>query len=136
MTGEFHRRTFRWRNGVFGLLIFMAAACSTNSVSPAEPLPSLIRECETHTARVCGTWTRNKGTSTYSATWTQGSIATITPVRWSEDMIEFERRDSEGPTPTMQARYLAIRNGNTVSFGQVRWTNDGLTIFGTWDASW
>jgi hypothetical protein len=36
----------------------------------------------------------------------------------------------------MQARYLGIRHGNSVSFGQVRWTNDGLTIFGTWDASW
>jgi hypothetical protein len=36
----------------------------------------------------------------------------------------------------MYARYLGMRHNNSVSFGQVRWINDGLTIFGTWDASW
>jgi hypothetical protein len=114
----------------------LLTAC-TNAVSPGfESLPALIRECETHTARVCGTWTRSDNASTYAAVWSQGSTATIKAVQWTDDVIEFERTDTGGPTPKMKARYLAIRNGNTISFGQVRWSNDGLTMFGTWDATW
>jgi hypothetical protein len=119
------------------MALILCAACSSNPVSPGiGELPAVIRECETHTARVCGTWTLKAGTSNYSATWPQGSTATITALRWTDDIIELERHDTGGPTPSMYARYLGMRHNNSVSFGQVRWINDGLTIFGTWDASW
>ena len=113
-------------------------ACSTNSIDPVGggSLPSRISECETNTARVCGTWSRNAGTNTYAAVWSQNSTAIITVERWDDDLIEFTRRDTGGPTPTMVARYVGIPSANTVTKGQVRWTNNGLTIFGTWDASW
>jgi hypothetical protein len=115
----------------------LAAGCSSNSVAPAgDSLPLQISECETNTARVCGTWTRREGTNTYSAVWSQNSTATITVVRWGDDLIEFTRRDTGGPTPNMIARYVGIPRGNTVTKGQVQWINDGLTIFGIWDAAW
>ena len=117
-------------------VVLPITAC-TNAVSPNfDSLPPIIHECETHTARVCGTWTRSNNSQNYSAVWAQNSTATIRAVRWTDDLVEFERSDTGGPTPNMKARYLAIRNGNAISFGQVRWINDGLTIFGTWDATW
>jgi hypothetical protein len=130
-------RIMRLKYG-YAVALLACIACSTNSMSPApaDALPAVIQECETHTARVCGTWVRNAGTSDYIGSWAQGSKATITAVRWDEDIVEFVRRDTAGPTPSMQAHYLAIKNGRSVSFGQVRWINDGLTIFGTWDAGW
>ena len=134
MTGGFRSRV---SSPFLAVTLLLSAACSTNSTGPQlAGLPDVIRECETNTARVCGVWTRNSGARTYSATWVPGSTATITALQWNGDAIEFERRDTGGPTPNMQARYIALREGNSVRFGQVRWTNDGLTIYGTWDATW
>jgi hypothetical protein len=113
-------------------------ACSTHSIDPpgGNALPARIAECETHTARVCGTWTRIAGTNTYSAVWSQNSTAVIAVIRWDHDVVELARRDTGGPTPNMLARYIAIPGPNSVVKGQVRWVNDDLTIFGSWDASW
>lgn len=117
--------------------ILFSSGCSSSSLAPfGDSLPSQISECETHTARVCGTWTRREGTNTYSARWSQNSTATITVVRWQDDLVELTRRDTGGPTPNMMARYVAIPRENSVTKGQVQWTNDGLTIFGVWDAAW
>ena len=122
-------------SAALALLVF--SACSSTSIEPlGSSLPKQISECETHTARVCGLWVRNEGTSSYSATWAQNSTATITVVRWDSGIVEFSRRDTGGPTPRMVARYIGIPRGESVTKGQVEWTNDDVTIYGTWDASW
>lgn len=119
------------------IIAAFAAGCSTNSIDPVSgPLPSQISECETNTARVCGAWTRVAGTNTYTAMWAQNSTATITVEQWDDEFIELTRRDTGGPTPNMQARYIAIPGARSVTKGQVRWTDGGVTIYGTWDASW
>ena len=119
------------------LSLLVLSACSSNSIDPiGSSLPAQISECETNTARVCGVWVRIEGTNTYSATWSQNSTATITVVRWDRDLVEFSRRDTGGPTPRMIARYVGITRGESVTRGQVEWTNDAQTWYGTWDASW
>jgi hypothetical protein len=124
-----------WPSAALAFLGF--SACSSNSIDPlGTSLPAQISECETNTARVCGVWVRNEGTNSYSATWSQNSTAIITVVRWDSELIELTRRDTGGPTPRMLARYIAIPRRESVTKGQVEWTNDDLTIYGTWDASW
>ncbi|HKY99311.1 MAG TPA: hypothetical protein VJL35_15770 [Gemmatimonadaceae bacterium] len=119
------------------LALLIISACSSNSIDPiGSSLPAKISECETNTARVCGVWVRKEGTNSYSATWSQNSTAIITVVRWDSNLVELSRRDTGGPTPRMVARYIAIPRGESVTKGQVEWTNDDLTIYGTWDASW
>ena len=124
---------------VLGLLgcAVAPAACDhgTDIVTPV-PLPSQITECETHTARVCGTWSLVAGTRTYNAVWSQGSKATITVVQFDSKTIVFDRVDNAGPTPDMNAHYVGIPSGAAVNSGTVQWKNDGLTISGIWDASW
>lgn len=127
-----------WRASVLLAVAWATASCHTHPLDP-EPtpsLPSLIEECETNTARVCGTWGLIPGTLTYSATWTNGSRAIITVVQLDERAVVFRRRDTSGPTSDMVARYVAIPDGNTVQRGQVRWTTGGLTFFGIWEAEW
>jgi hypothetical protein len=123
------------------LLVVVAFAGATCRLHPLDPdptpaLPSVIQECETNTARVCGTWALNPGTSTYSASWVNGSKAIITVVQLDERAVVFTRRDTSGPTSDMIARYVAIPDGKAVQRGQVRWSTGGLTFFGIWDAEW
>src|SRR5687768_13760626 len=119
-------------------MAFTALACHRNPRASAIParLPSVIRECERNTAIVCGTWTLDVGTSTYSASWTNGSKAVISVVHFDDRALVFTRRDTAGPTRDMVARYVAIRDENRVERGQVRWTTGGITFFGIWDAEW
>jgi hypothetical protein len=121
-------------------LLFLSAAAGCRSMplaaAPTSTLPSTITECETHTARVCGTWTLLPGTAMYSASWLNGSRANITAIQLDGRAVVFTRFDTGGPTPKMVARYVAIPDGRTVRNGQVRWSDGGLIFFGTWDASW
>jgi hypothetical protein len=131
--------TFSLRRTALPLLFaLIAVACHHRPVNEdvAPALPAEIRECETNTARICGTWTRVVGTSTYSASWANGSKAIITVVQLDDRAVVFTRRDTEGPTRDMVARYVAIPDGSVIRRGQVRWTTGGLTFFGIWDAHW
>jgi hypothetical protein len=112
------------------------AACDHASVVAPIPLPTQITECETHTARVCGTWSLVSGTRTYTANWPQGSEATITVVQFDAAAVVFNRTDNAGPTPDMNAHYVGVLSGASVRSGVVQWTTGGQTFSGTWDATW
>ncbi len=119
------------------LLALMLSGCDSDSTVVADPtLPDVIQECETNTARVCGTWTRQPNTNTYLAQWTQGSQAVVTVVQLDSRAAIFTRKDTGGPTADMVARYIGFADGKTVQKGQVRWTTGGLTFYGTFDAQW
>lgn len=121
---------------VFFALTSMACHHHPVNEDVVPALPAKIRECETNTARICGTWTLVVGTSTYSANWVNGSKAIITVVQLDDRAVVFTRRDTAGPTRDMVARYVAIPDGSVVRSGQVRWTTGSLTFFGIWDAHW
>lgn len=95
-----------------------------------------IFACETNSAEVCGTWTRLNNSAEYIAQWPQGSEAIITVVRFDATGVVFDRRDTEGPTPDMVARYTGIPEGREVQDGVVRWTTGGWTFQGSWRATW
>lgn len=135
-------RTFleqaRYSSGLLICAMMIPAACdhpTTNVIEPAL-LPAQINECETNTQRVCGTWTLVSGTNTYSATWPQGSNATITMIQFDPAAVVFNRIDNAGPTPDMNARYVGILSGTSVKTGVVQWTTGGQTFSGKWDANW
>ena len=133
------KNSIRLGAGVLGLLgcAVAPAACDhgTDLVAPIQ-LPSQITECETHTQRVCGTWTLVPGTRTYTAIWSQGSKATISVAQFDSKAVVFDRVDNAGPTPNMNAHYVGILSGARVNGGAVQWTDGGVIISGTWDASW
>ena len=123
--------------GLMGCVVAPAACdrAATNVIAPAT-LPAQINECETNTQRVCGTWSLVAGTRTYSATWPQGSKATITVTQFDADAVVFRRTDSQGPTPDMVAKYVAIPSGARVTNGIVQWNTGGQIFSGSWEASW
>jgi hypothetical protein len=116
--------------GLISLAAF--AGCASSAIS--EPLPATLTECEAHTAVVCGTWTLRPGKS-YFARWSQDSEAVITVRRFSSSRVEFDRRDTAGPTTGMHAVYRGTRSGHGAG-GMVTWMNQGDTITGPWEASW
>jgi hypothetical protein len=122
--------------GFLGCAVAPAACDHAADVIAPVPLPSQITECETNTQRVCGTWSLVTGTRTYSATWPQGSKATISVVQFDSAAVVFNRTDNAGPTPGMNAHYVGIPSGATVKNGVVQWTTGGQTFSGVWDASW
>jgi hypothetical protein len=125
--------------GLLGLLgCAVAPAACDHGPGALEPLqlPSQITECETNTQRVCGTWSLVSGTRTYNAVWPQGSRATISVVQFDLTAVVFNRVDSAGPTPDMNAHYVGVPSGGSVKSGVVQWTTGGLTFSGMWDATW
>ncbi|MGH9422808.1 MAG: hypothetical protein ACRD3J_22735, partial [Thermoanaerobaculia bacterium] len=97
--------------GLLGCAVAPAACDHATDIVTPVPLPSQITECETNTQRVCGTWSLVAGTRTYSATWPQGSQATISVVQFDSTAIVFSRVDTAGPTPDMNAHYVGVPSG-------------------------
>lgn len=113
----------------------MAAACAA-CFRPGQPrLPEVISECETNTARVCGTWRLGAG-RTYSARWSQASVAKIRVLRFDDDSVAFERDDPAGSSAGMNAVYRGARTGGRSAAGVVTWTYRGRRFSGAWDAEW
>lgn len=116
--------------------VYIAAACS-GSPSESEKqieLPNAVYACETHTGKVCGTWTKTAGG--YYARFDQGTEADLTVVRFDADSIVLLRTDRPGPAPYTTATYRAAPTGRTVTNGKVTWTQSGLTFSGPWTAEW
>lgn len=117
-------------------------ACSVSLVGcasdPAAPddlgLPAALQSCETNTARLCATWELVDGR--YQAAWPNGSTAEIEVIRFAEDVVAFERRDTGGPTSDMHAIYYGIPDGQTITAGVVVWNTGDQTFEGLWEATW
>lgn len=98
------------------------------------PFPAELHSCETNTARLCTTWQLVDGR--YEASWSNGSTAEIEVVRFAEDVVVFERRDTGGPTSDMHAFYYGIPLDGRITAGAVVWNTGGLTFEGLWEAEW
>lgn len=124
---------------------FLAAACALAAVASSCAhaargtdddfgLPRQIRECETWTATVCGTWTLDG--DHYDAAWADGSRATIHVVRFTATRAMFVREDVTGASAGMTAWYDGAVQGNRVVRGRVTWRKDGSEWGNTWRAEW
>jgi uncharacterized protein YjdB len=111
------------------------SATATVTVYPPGTLPATIQECETNTARVCGTWTRTSANG-YTAQYAQGSVGTITVTRFDAGGIVMDRVDNSGTSTGLTAHYTATPVGNSVRNAVVTWTQSGFSFSGTWDADW
>ncbi len=123
--------------GLLGLAAAcVAAACSGSPSETQKPVefPNAVYACETHTGRVCSTWTKTAGG--YYARFDQGTEADLTVVRFDADSIVLRRVDRPGPAPYTTATYRAAPTGRTVTNGVVTWTQSGLTFTGPWTAEW
>jgi hypothetical protein len=96
--------------------------------------PRVLRECETNTARVCGTW-RARGDG-YAAVWPQGSVAQIRVIRFDAEAIVMERIDTSGSSRGMRAVYRGRLSSGRSASGVVTWEHQGLSYSGVWDAEW
>lgn len=109
--------------------------CAGTPTGPRDlELPAELRSCETNTARLCTTWELVNGR--YEAAWSNGSTAEIEVVRFAEDVVVFERRDTGGPTDDMHAFYYGLPEGERITAGAVVWNTGGLTFEGLWEAAW
>jgi hypothetical protein len=116
--------------------VSLAVACS-GSLSGSRnqiELPNAVYACETHTGKVCSTWTKTAGG--YYARFDQGTEADLTVVRFDVDSIVLRRVDRPGPAPYTTATYRAAPTGRTVTNGTVTWTQSGSTFSGPWTAEW
>jgi hypothetical protein len=128
--------TVVWRRlGVTSRGAWVARWRAPMARGPVHNPPPRIRECETHTARVCGTW-RRSSSSLYSASWSQRSAAKIEVYRFDRDSVAFVRNDPTGSSRGMHAEYLGARSGERSAAGVVTWTHGGSTFSGRWEAEW
>jgi hypothetical protein len=126
------------RLAMVSALAATAAACAV-AVRHADEddgfqAPPRIRECETWTARVCGTWTLDG--DHYDAEWEDGSRATIHIVKFTETRAMFVREDVTGKSAGMTAWYDGAVRGDRVVRGRVTWRKDGDEWGNTWEADW
>jgi len=100
----------------------------------ATSIPSSLRECETYTSEICGTWTLEG--DHFNAEWDNGAIAVLKVQSWDTKNVIITRYDSEGASAGLSARYEGQISGNTIEDGTVTWTWKGSTWSGTWKANW
>lgn len=112
----------------------ITGACEEDPTGPDVDAPRQIRECETWTATVCGTWTLDG--DHYEAAWTDGSRATIHVVQFTETRAVFVREDLTGKSAGMTAWYDGAVTGNRVTSGRVTWRKDGYEWGNVWQAEW
>jgi hypothetical protein len=110
----------------------LLAACH-HFVPPEPELPSVIRQCETYTTRICGTWERESG-DTYRAVWDDGATASIRVVRFTFEEIVV-RREDDGQNVDFTATYAGTVRGRSAA-GAVVWNAGESTRSGTWEAEW
>lgn len=117
-------------------LLFAGVLAACENSNEPEPYPATIMECETNTGTVCGTWTLNESDE-YDAVWAQGSGAVITIERFDADSAVFMRTDKPGTTSAgMVAMYRGRVQGSAVIDGRVTWSHNGITVSGSWNATW
>ena len=95
-------------------------------------IPQSLRECETYTSEICGTWTLEG--DHFNADWDNGATATIKVEKWDTTGVVLTRYDSTGSSAGLSARYEGQLNGNTIENGVVTWTWNDNTWSGTWRA--
>jgi len=95
--------------------------------------PQSLRECETYTSEICGTWTRMG--DQFNAQWDNGASAALNVERWDNGAVVLTRHDTAGSSAGLTARYEGRCTGNHVE-GTVTWTWNGSTWSGTWSANW
>ena len=96
--------------------------------------PGSLRECETYTGEICGTWTWDG--RKINAGWANGAKATLTLDRFDNHWVVISRNDTEGASAGLTALYKGRPRDNKVENGMVTWTWRGKTWSGTWKADW
>lgn len=96
----------------------------------APSIPQSLRECETYTSEICGTWTLEG--DHFNANWDNGATATIKVEQWDTTGVVLTRYDSTGSSAGLSARYEGQLNGSIIDNGVVTWTWNGNTWSGTW----
>lgn len=118
------------------LWVFVAVVALFSATATAQQLiPASIAEYE----GVSGTFTQI-APNQYSATWTNGAIATITVQEWDNDYVVLARVDTTGSSAGLSATYvgqLGGGSGGTVT-GNVTWIwpgHMGYPATGPWSAT-
>lgn len=97
---------------------------------PADRLGTQWQTCETYASEVCGTWTRQGTSNTWTARWQNGATASLT-ITASGDVVTVQRSDPSG----LRATYQGTLDGTRVG-GSVTWCCDSLgTRSGTWSGT-
>lgn len=123
------------------LLAGVLAACGNGLEPQPEPepdvaLPPSLTVCETNTQRICGDWALTSD-STYEVAWSQGSEAVITVKLFRGGRARFERLDKPNTTTAgMRAEYIGTVVGSSAMRGWVDWHHEGVSVTGTWTATW
>jgi hypothetical protein len=97
-------------------------------------VPAAINACERNTGTLCSNWAL--ADSVYNATWVQGSRAVIRVGHFSADSVRFTRMDPAGTSAGMTAVYRGPVATGSVQAGTVTWTQNGLSVNGTWTGTW
>ncbi len=105
----------------------------TTQPDAGSSVPQSLRECETYTSEICGTWTRSG--DQFNAQWDNGASATLNVDSWDNGVVVLTRHDTGGSSSGLSARYEGRCTGNHVE-GKVTWTWNGSTWSGTWSADW
>jgi hypothetical protein len=83
-------------------------------------LPSTLTECESGT---CGTWTWNG--AQYDASWSDGSIAKISVMKWDGSAIVLSRVDNAGRSTSFTATYTGRLTSSTAFAGTAAYSWPG-----------
>jgi hypothetical protein len=117
-----------------GTSTITARVGQVTGVTQVRVVPAAIIACETNTATLCTTWRFADGR--YDAQWDQGSQAVIQVERFDADSVRFARVDPSGSSAGLSAVYRGARGPSGVQNGVVRWTQNGFSFSGTWNAAW
>jgi hypothetical protein len=97
-------------------------------------MPRTLNECENS---ICGTW--NWDGARYNATWSNGSVGTISVVRWDGTTLVLTRADTVGATAGMTVTYTGRVTGDTTIAGAGVYVYPGHNLgnqWGTWRLGW
>lgn len=84
-------------------------------------------------SEICGTWTLQG--DHINAVWNNGAKATLDVEQFDNNGVVITRKDTEGSSAGLTARYEGRPIGNHVD-GSVTWNWNGSTWSGTWKADW
>jgi hypothetical protein len=126
---------FRTFAAAWLMLAGALAGCKNTNEPEPNPLPATVYACESNTAELCAYW--NLDGTEYHAEWPDGARAVIRVERFDADSAVFWRTDKPLSTSAgMTAVYRGQVRDRSVTGGRVTWSEDGLTISGTWTADW
>jgi hypothetical protein len=110
------------------LLAPLAAATNARAAGPV-----VWNESEINKGTFNATWTWNASKKFFVGRWNNGAVAILKVEKLDKTQVILTRRDPQGASAGLEARYVGSRNGKSFQ-GTVEWTWRGVRSQGTWKA--